>query len=79
MLSTYFYQLHLYGNERNLLVTCFNIGLIIGTVPSQLIQLQYMRPSVWIPTCELLWSVLVMAMGGAKNIQTVSFSILQVQ
>ncbi|KAL1967679.1 hypothetical protein VTN77DRAFT_2936 [Rasamsonia byssochlamydoides] len=63
-------DLHLYGNERNLLVTYFNIGLIIGTVPSQLIQLKYVRPSIWIPTCELLWSVLVMAMGGAKNIQT---------
>ncbi|KAL1984733.1 hypothetical protein VTN96DRAFT_8766 [Rasamsonia emersonii] len=63
-------DLHLYGNERNLLVTYFNIGLIIGTVPSQLVQLKYVRPSIWIPTYELLWSVLVMAMGGAKNIQT---------
>ncbi|KAL4945620.1 hypothetical protein BDV06DRAFT_209356 [Aspergillus oleicola] len=63
-------DLSMYGNERNLLVTYFNIGIILGTIPSQLIQLQYVRPSVWIPSCELAWSILVMAMAGAKNSQT---------
>ncbi|KAL4756190.1 major facilitator superfamily domain-containing protein [Aspergillus foveolatus] len=63
-------DLEMYGNERNLLVTYFNIGIIINTVPSQLIQLQYVRPSAWIPSCELAWSFLVMAMAGAKNPQT---------
>lgn len=61
----------MYGNERNLLVTYFNIGIILGTIPSQLIQLQYVRPSIWIPSCELAWSILVMAMAGAKNSKTV--------
>lgn len=65
-----FNQLELYGNERNLLNTFFNIGIIIGTVPSQMIQLKYVRPSIWIPSCELAWSVLVMVMASAKNIQT---------
>ncbi|OJJ00878.1 hypothetical protein ASPVEDRAFT_71042 [Aspergillus versicolor CBS 583.65] len=63
-------DLEMYGNERNLLVTYFNIGIILGTIPSQLIQLQYVRPSIWIPSCELAWSFLVMAMAGAKNSQT---------
>ncbi|PVH72722.1 pantothenate transporter [Cadophora sp. DSE1049] len=63
-------DLRLYGNERNLLNTYFNMGIIVGTVPSQLIQLQYIRPSVWIPSCELTWSLLVMAMAGAKNVET---------
>ncbi|KAK7731469.1 hypothetical protein SLS57_001408 [Botryosphaeria dothidea] len=63
-------DLELYGNERNLLNTYFNIGIIIGTVPSQMIQLKYVRPSVWIPSCELAWSVLVMVMASAKDIQT---------
>ncbi|KAH8596923.1 major facilitator superfamily domain-containing protein [Bisporella sp. PMI_857] len=63
-------DLKLYGNERNYLNTYFNIGIIIGTVPSQMMQLKYVRPSVWIPSCELAWSILVMAMGGAKNVQT---------
>lgn len=65
-------QLALYGNERNYLTTYFNIGIIIGTVPSQMVQLRYIRPSIWIPSCELLWSFLVMAEAGAKNVKTVS-------
>ncbi|KAL1644196.1 hypothetical protein SLS58_004476 [Diplodia intermedia] len=64
-------DLELYGNERNLLNTFFNIGIIIGTVPSQMIQLKYVRPSIWIPSCELIWSVLVMLMASAKNIETI--------
>ncbi|KAL2884358.1 hypothetical protein SGCOL_000299 [Colletotrichum sp. CLE4] len=32
-------ELHLYGNERNLLTTYFNIGIILGTIPAQMIQL----------------------------------------
>ncbi|KAL3454264.1 major facilitator superfamily domain-containing protein [Aspergillus insuetus] len=63
-------DLEMYGNERNLLVTYFNIGIIIGTIPSQIVQLQWVRPSIWIPSCELAWSFLVMAMAGAKNPQT---------
>ena len=66
------HQLNLYGNERNWLGTYFNIGIIIGTIPSQMIQLRYIRPSYWIPFCEFAWSVLVMAMAAAKNIETVS-------
>ncbi|KAF4540049.1 Pantothenate [Lasiodiplodia theobromae] len=64
-------DLELYGNERNLLNTFFNIGIIIGTVPSQMIQLKYVRPSIWIPSCELAWSILVMLMASAKNIETI--------
>jgi ACS family pantothenate transporter-like MFS transporter len=60
----------LYGNQRNYLTTYFNIGIIIGTVPCQMIQLKYVRPSIWIPTCELAWSLLVMAEAGAKNVET---------
>ncbi|KAI1484775.1 major facilitator superfamily domain-containing protein [Biscogniauxia mediterranea] len=63
-------DLKLYGNERNLLNTYFNIGIIIGTVPSQMIQLRFVRPSVWIPSCELLWSILVMVMASAKKVET---------
>ncbi|KAI5922270.1 major facilitator superfamily domain-containing protein [Camillea tinctor] len=63
-------DLKLYGNERNLLNTYFNIGIIIGTVPSQMIQLRFVRPSIWIPSCELLWSILVMVMASAKKVET---------
>ncbi|KXH34347.1 pantothenate transporter [Colletotrichum simmondsii] len=36
-------ELDLYGNERNLLNTYFNIGIILGTIPAQMIQLKYVR------------------------------------
>ncbi|KAF4126628.1 MFS transporter, ACS family, pantothenate transporter [Geosmithia morbida] len=63
-------DLGLYGNERNWLNSYFNIGILIGTVPSQIIQLGFIRPSVWIPLCELTWSILVMIMASAKNVET---------
>ncbi|OAA57988.1 pantothenate transporter liz1 [Niveomyces insectorum RCEF 264] len=64
-------DLHLYGNERNWMVTYFSLGIIVGTIPSQLIQLRFIRPSIWIPGCEIAWSVLVMAMAGAKNVKQI--------
>ncbi|EXJ86334.1 hypothetical protein A1O3_03285 [Capronia epimyces CBS 606.96] len=63
-------DLELYGNERNFLNTYFNLGIIIGTVPAQLIQLSVIRPSYWIPACEILWSALTMVMASAKNVKT---------
>ncbi len=61
----------MYGNEKNYLTTYFNIGIIIGTVPAQLIQMKFIRPSIFIPGCEFAWSILVMGMAGAKNVETV--------
>lgn len=63
-------DLELYGNERNWLNTWFNIGILLGTIPSQLIQLEHIRPSIWIPSCEIFWSILVIGMGFAKNVET---------
>ncbi|KAJ4299477.1 hypothetical protein N0V90_004722 [Kalmusia sp. IMI 367209] len=63
-------DLQLYGNERNMLNTFFNIGIILGTIPAQMIQLKFVRPSIWIPACELGWSVLTMVMASAKNVRT---------
>ncbi|SMQ48375.1 unnamed protein product [Zymoseptoria tritici ST99CH_3D1] len=63
-------DLSLYDNERNWLNTWFALGVIIGSVPAQLLQLRYIRPSILIPSCELAWSALVIAMGFAKTIKT---------
>lgn len=62
-------DLHMVGNDLNYLTTYWTIGYIIGQVPSQ-IALTYVRPSIWLPSLELLWGFLVMAMAGAKNIET---------
>lgn len=62
-------DLQLTGNDLNYLTTFFNIGYIIGQLPSQLI-LTRIRPSIWLPSLELIWSFVVMGMAGAKNVQT---------
>ncbi|KAK8058471.1 hypothetical protein PG994_008919 [Apiospora phragmitis] len=62
-------DLVLTGNDLNFLTTFWNIGYIIGQLPSQLI-LTKVRPSIWLPTLELMWSLIVMGMAGAKNVET---------
>ncbi|KAL4956371.1 major facilitator superfamily domain-containing protein [Aspergillus filifer] len=62
--------LDLKGNDFNYLTTYWNIGYIIGQIPSQLILIK-IRPSIWLPGLELLWSCLVMALAGAKNVETI--------
>ncbi|KAK1987053.1 pantothenate transporter liz1 [Colletotrichum cereale] len=63
-------DLDLYGNERNWLNTWFSLGIMIGSVPAQMSQLSFIRPSILIPSCEVIWSLLVIGMGFAKNIET---------
>ncbi|KAJ5594390.1 uncharacterized protein N7459_000598 [Penicillium hispanicum] len=63
-------SLDLKGNDLNLLTTYWNIGYILGQIPSQLV-LTKIRPSIWLPALELLWSVFVMAEAGAKDAKTI--------
>lgn len=44
-------------------------GYCLGNLPSQLIMSK-IRPSIWLPTLELVWGFLVMAMAAAKNVET---------
>ena len=71
-------DLELYGNERNWLNTWFALGIIIGSVPAQMFQLRFVRPSILIPSCEIAWSALVISMGFAKNIHTVRLKEVEV-
>ncbi|KAJ5901479.1 pantothenate transporter liz1 [Penicillium taxi] len=63
-------DLQLYGNERNWLNTWFSLGIMVGSVPAQMSQVSFIRSSYLLPTCELIWSALVIGMGFAKNIKT---------
>ncbi|SPN98661.1 related to transporter protein [Cephalotrichum gorgonifer] len=63
-------DLSLYGNERNWLNTWFALGIMVGSVPAQMTQLSFIRPSILIPSCEVIWSCLVIGMGFSKNIRT---------
>ncbi|KAK9471184.1 major facilitator superfamily domain-containing protein [Dipodascopsis tothii] len=60
-------DLALYGQERNLFSTFFNMGYLFGSLPCQIIINRGMRPSVWLPACELIWSGLVMSIALCKN------------
>ncbi|KAL4784166.1 major facilitator superfamily domain-containing protein [Aspergillus varians] len=64
-------ELHLYGNERNWMGTWFSLGIMIGSVPAQMTQLGFIRPSVLIPCCELTWAALVIGIGFTKSIKAI--------
>ncbi|KAF7594457.1 hypothetical protein BBP40_009279 [Aspergillus hancockii] len=63
-------SLVLYGNELVEFTTFFSIGYAIAIVPSQLTQTK-IRPSIWLPTCEIIWGALNLATFAAKNAKTV--------
>ncbi|KAJ4247846.1 hypothetical protein NW762_013055 [Fusarium torreyae] len=62
-------DLEMSGNDLNLLSTYWTVGYIVGQLPSQII-ITKIRPSIWLPTAELIWSFIVIGMAGAKNVQT---------
>lgn len=49
-------DLGMYGNQLNVANTCFNVGVIIGGIPSNLL-LTWVPPRYWLPGCELLWAI----------------------
>ncbi|KAK5405227.1 hypothetical protein LTR06_008922 [Exophiala xenobiotica] len=50
-------DLGLYGNQLNYMQTLWTVGYVIGQIPSNLI-LTRVRPSIWIPSMEVLWTIL---------------------
>ncbi|KAI8931058.1 hypothetical protein NX059_012069 [Plenodomus lindquistii] len=53
-------------NEINLIDTAWTVGYVIGQIPSQIV-LTKVRPSLWLPTCELVWTVLTFCLVSAKT------------
>ncbi|WKT41320.1 Major facilitator superfamily [Fusarium oxysporum f. sp. vasinfectum] len=72
-------DLDLYGNERNWLGTWFSLGIMVGTIPAQMLQLSHIRPSILIPTCEICWSALVIGMGFTHSIKVRLAILLEVE
>jgi ACS family pantothenate transporter-like MFS transporter len=54
------------SNELNLIDIAWTTGYVIGQLPSQLI-LTKVRPSIWIPSCELVWTLLTFCLAGATT------------
>ncbi|KAK1985733.1 major facilitator superfamily transporter [Colletotrichum cereale] len=50
-------DLGLYGNELNYMQVCWTVGYVVGEIPSNML-LTRVRPGIWIPVCEVTWSVL---------------------
>ncbi|KAH6990084.1 major facilitator superfamily transporter [Ilyonectria destructans] len=60
-------DLHMEGNELNYMHTMWTIGYVLGEIPSNLL-LTRIRPSLWIPACEVTWSVLTIVMAKCNNV-----------
>ncbi|KAJ0278237.1 hypothetical protein COL940_007356 [Colletotrichum noveboracense] len=59
-------DLSMNGNELNLIDTAWTVGYVVGQIPSQIV-LTKVRPSIWVPSCELLWTVLTFCLAAAKT------------
>ncbi|KAI0351771.1 MFS general substrate transporter [Trametes cingulata] len=62
-------DLGLHGNQLNYITTAWTCGYVIGQIPSNML-ITRIRPSIWIPTMEVLWSVLTMVLASAKSFET---------
>ncbi|CZS91755.1 related to transporter protein [Rhynchosporium agropyri] len=62
--------LELNGNELVEFTTYFSIGYALCIVPAQLIQTR-VRPSIFLPICEILWGFLKLTTYACKNAKSV--------
>ncbi|KAJ5893684.1 hypothetical protein N7495_005375 [Penicillium taxi] len=63
-------DLSLFGNELVEFTTYFSIGYAIFIIPSQLVQTR-VRPSLFLPFCEIVWGLLTLFTYAAKSAKTV--------
>ena len=54
------------GNQLNIIDIAWTTGYVIGQLPSQVI-ITKIRPSIWIPSCELVWTMLTFCLAGATT------------
>ncbi|KUJ07900.1 major facilitator superfamily transporter [Mollisia scopiformis] len=54
------------SNQLNLIDIAWTTGYVIGQLPSQFI-LTKVRPSIWIPSCELVWTILTFCLAAATS------------
>jgi ACS family pantothenate transporter-like MFS transporter len=59
-------QLKMGANQLNLIDVAWTTGYVVGQLPSQII-LTKVRPSVWNPSCELVWTILTFCLAAASS------------
>ncbi|ETI29232.1 hypothetical protein G647_01685 [Cladophialophora carrionii CBS 160.54] len=70
-------DLSLYGNQLNIMQTCWGVGYLLGGLPSNIL-LTRVRPSRFIPLVEVLWGGLTLCLTAcktAKQIYVVRFFV----
>lgn len=63
-------DLGLYGNQLNYMQTLWTVGYVLGEIPSNLL-LTRIRPSIWIPACEVTWATLTILLAKCKNAESI--------
>ncbi|CAG7918511.1 unnamed protein product [Penicillium olsonii] len=63
-------DLKMYSNELNLMSTYFSVGIMIGS-PFSTLALTFFSPRFWLPLCTMLWSICVLGIYAAKNVETI--------
>lgn len=63
-------DLNMYGTQLNLVDTSWTVGYVIGMIPSQII-LTKVRPGLWIPICEVVWTLLTFTLAAATTAKQV--------
>ncbi|PMD29846.1 MFS general substrate transporter [Hyaloscypha variabilis F] len=61
------HDLAMNGNQLNYTITTWTVGYLIGEIPSGLL-LARVRPSIWLPTLQIAWSVLTMLLARVRNV-----------
>jgi ACS family pantothenate transporter-like MFS transporter len=59
-------DLKMNGNQINIIDVAWTSGYVVGQLPSQVI-LTKIRPSIWIPSCELVWTILTFCLAAAST------------
>ncbi|KAJ7581161.1 MFS general substrate transporter [Mycena floridula] len=59
-------DLGLHGNQLNYITTAWTCGYVIGQIPSNLL-ITRIRPSIWIPAMEVIWSALTMLLATSNS------------
>lgn len=54
------------ADQLNLIDVAWTTGYVIGQLPSQFI-LTKVRPSIWIPSCELVWTILTFCLSATTS------------
>ncbi|KAL3462835.1 major facilitator superfamily domain-containing protein [Aspergillus heterothallicus] len=54
-------DLGMYQNQLNYMQACWTVGYVIGEIPSNML-LTKIRPRYWLPTMEVLWTVLTFSL-----------------